>query len=173
MNKYLASAFFSAAIAPAVFAAERVQNRWVRAEADDATGNVAISLRDASEPFAQFRLPQGKFGKANGLITVETQNQRLSIGANRSQPFIELTLAPLAPCATLDLPDITLAATYAPSAMAALGTAGLTPVDGHPGSYMFLAVARPETRKGVVAAWLTSLRGSGIVFSGLSEDKSR
>ncbi len=49
----------------------------------------------------------------------------------------------------------------------ALGTAGLTKVDGHPGSYTFLALAEPGSRSGVVGAWLTSDRGDGVVFSGV------
>lgn len=54
----------------------------------------------------------------------------------------------------------------------ALGTAGLTAVDEHAGSYMFLALARPVERTGVVAAWTTSDRGSGIVFSAKSSDEN-
>jgi hypothetical protein len=46
-----------------------------------------------------------------------------------------------------------------------LGTAGLRAVDRHRGSYMFLAAANPKDRSGVVTGWLTSRRGSGIVFS--------
>ena len=46
-----------------------------------------------------------------------------------------------------------------------LGTAGLTDPDGHPGSYAFLAVASPKTREGVVAGWISSDRGSGILFT--------
>ena len=56
------------------------------------------------------------------------------------------------------------------SNLRALGTAGLTDVDAHSGSYMFLALAEPQTRKGVVAAWITSEVGSGIVQSGFSDD---
>ena len=48
----------------------------------------------------------------------------------------------------------------------ALGTAGLTRVDGHPGSYTFLALAEPKTRHGLVGAWLTCDKGDGVVFSG-------
>ncbi len=52
-----------------------------------------------------------------------------------------------------------------PAAVKALGTAGLTAPDGHPGSYAFLAVADPATRGGVVGAYLTHDRGTGVVFS--------
>jgi hypothetical protein len=53
----------------------------------------------------------------------------------------------------------------ASASLRALGTAGLTAPDGHPGSYTFLALAEPASRRGVVAGWLTHWRGSGVVFS--------
>jgi hypothetical protein len=46
-----------------------------------------------------------------------------------------------------------------------LGTAGLTFPDKNPGSYLFLTLADPGTRRGVVAGWLTEDRGSGVLFS--------
>lgn len=46
-----------------------------------------------------------------------------------------------------------------------LGTGGLLAPAKNPGSYVFLAVADPATRHGVVGAWLTQDRGSGVVFS--------
>jgi hypothetical protein len=46
-----------------------------------------------------------------------------------------------------------------------MGTAGLTEPDKNPGSYLFLTLADPVTRHGVVAGWLTEDRGSGVVFS--------
>ena len=49
-----------------------------------------------------------------------------------------------------------------------LGTGGLTAPDKNPGSYAWLAVADPQTRNGVVCAWLTHDRGSGVLFSTIS-----
>ena len=51
----------------------------------------------------------------------------------------------------------------------ALGTGGLTPVDGHSGSFAFLAVVEPKTRRGVVAGWLTNEKASGVIQSGFDE----
>ena len=45
----------------------------------------------------------------------------------------------------------------------ALGTGGLVSLDQNKGSYMWSAVANPDTRNGVVGGWITSDRGSGIV----------
>ena len=52
-----------------------------------------------------------------------------------------------------------------------LGTAGLKRVsrEDNPGSYSFLAVADPESRRGVVTGWLTQNRGSGVIFSDLQD----
>ncbi len=41
------------------------------------------------------------------------------------------------------------------SELRTLGTAGLTTPDKNPGSYLFLTLADPATRRGVVAGWLT------------------
>jgi hypothetical protein len=46
-----------------------------------------------------------------------------------------------------------------------LGTGGLTGLSQGPGSYMWLAVADPESRNGVVGGWLTAERGSGVVLA--------
>lgn len=51
------------------------------------------------------------------------------------------------------------------SELKVLGTGGLTTADKKPGSYMWLAVAEPKTRRGVVAGWITTDRGSGAVFA--------
>ncbi len=61
--------------------------------------------------------------------------------------------------------DLTVQLGVPPSQLKALGTAGLTDVDGHPGSYAFLAVASPKSRRGVVCGWLSHDRGSGVLFS--------
>lgn len=51
------------------------------------------------------------------------------------------------------------------------GTGGLLKPNENPGSYVFLACADPETRLGVVSGWITSDRGSGVVFSGIEGEK--
>jgi len=52
-----------------------------------------------------------------------------------------------------------------------MGTAGLIAPDQQPGSYLFLTLADPATRRGVVAGWLTEDRGSGVIFSGVKDGK--
>jgi len=49
------------------------------------------------------------------------------------------------------------------AALNSLGTGGLLRPDKNPGSYMWTAVADPKTRRGVVAGWISTDRGSGVV----------
>lgn len=55
----------------------------------------------------------------------------------------------------------------------AFGTGGLKDPDRNPGSYTFLAAVDPSSRKGVVAAWLTHERGSGLVFTNVVDELVR
>lgn len=59
------------------------------------------------------------------------------------------------------------------SQLKTLGTGGLLAVDKNPGSYVWLAVAEPESRNGVVVGWLTHERGSGVLFSERDKDAAR
>ena len=70
------------------------------------------------------------------------------------------------------LADGNLQLTDPGGAVRALGTAGLTEPDGHPGSYVFLALADPASRRGLAAGWLTFEKGDGILFSGKDEGRT-
>ena len=67
-------------------------------------------------------------------------------------------------------PPLELALGVPASALNALGTGGLLKPDKTPGSYMWTAVADPATRRGVVAGWITTDRGSGIVRMAVTND---
>jgi len=54
-----------------------------------------------------------------------------------------------------------------------LGTGGLLAPEKNPGSYAFLSVVDPQTRRGVVGGWLTHDRGSGVLFSPVSDQSVR
>ncbi len=83
--------------------------------------------------------------------------------ANRgTEPTVTRSVQPLT--ATLDLGQ--------PARnLQTLGTAGLKPPGRNPGSYVWLAVVEPKSRHGVVAAWLTHDRGSGVVFNKVENDQ--
>ncbi|MDR2274111.1 MAG: alpha-galactosidase [Sphingobacterium sp.] len=54
-----------------------------------------------------------------------------------------------------------------------LGTGGLLEPNKNPGSYVFLTTVDPVSRKGVVTAWLTNEKGSGVLFSSVEGDRVR
>ncbi|HZT21751.1 MAG TPA: hypothetical protein VFB55_02465, partial [Verrucomicrobiae bacterium] len=54
-----------------------------------------------------------------------------------------------------------------------LGSGGLLTPEKNPGSYVWLALVDPQTRRGIVAGWLTGARGSGVVFSPVKDDQVR
>ena len=83
------------------------------------------------------------------------------------RPFIYVGVTPKGDApATLKLPAITLKNQPAAQELCIQGSGGLTNLShGAVGSYMYVAVADPRTRRGVVVAWLTSEHASGIVFA--------
>ena len=53
------------------------------------------------------------------------------------------------------------------------GTGGLLDPDKNTGSYAWLALAEPQSRTGLVAGWLTHNRGSGVLFSPVTNGQLR
>lgn len=146
----------------------------------EAAGTLRILDKAATRAFA----PKAEVGIANGAVRMEADRMvidapsgdRLEVALTADSPLVLLrwhwkngnaetrTVGSLCTFrAQLDLP--------VPAAqLKALGTKGLTAVDGHPGSYSFLAIADPKTNAGVVAGWVTHLRGSGILFSSVKDN---
>lgn len=90
----------------------------------------------------------------------------------RSQPFVflQMTLrnASAEPSVYRNIAPFKLRATgESGRLLKALGTGGLSRPDkkSNPGSYAFLAIADPGSRSGLVSAWLTHERSSGVIFS--------
>ena len=82
--------------------------------------------------------------------------------------FISFALAPTpGESGTFRFPEIRLVEGDA-SSLKAVGSQGFTTPGDNVGSAMYLAVADPNNRRGVVAAWLTSEKGSGLVKSAVS-----
>jgi hypothetical protein len=132
-------------------------------------------------------------------IEIMFEDTRLQISVVPGVPFVffrpyvknpgnqELRIEKLEALEFTVLPDTPI------ETLRALGTAGLTPVDikaatqkrnklparipatgaDPSGSYMFLAVANPQTRGGVVSGWTSSDRGSGIVFNYAEKGRTR
>lgn len=101
----------------------------------------------------------------NGVFTISEQSPFVVVSKLFSKEMFKD-----GPAKKLDFPKIELMLPESVDQLKTLGTAGLRPVDGHKGSYMFLAVANPENRSGIVCGWLTSNKGSGIVHSEKSSE---
>jgi hypothetical protein len=146
----------------------------------DLPGNaVTIAKTGRQSPSLKIALPQGTITttRDDHISLTLPEGHRLLLTLSRDHPFllIETTLANPTNKQTntpvFRLPDATLDLGIPADQARALGTAGLKAPDGHPGSYVFLALADPATRAGLVAGWTTFERGDGILFSGRDGDK--
>lgn len=147
-----------------------LQNGSLRATVDTAARKVTLFSKTDGKQFADFQLPRGTIETTKDQLSVIATDHRLTLKADDDFPFLLLTLSPVTTgpkeIKTLHLPDLVINCPVPLQQMKTLGTAGLKGVTDHSGSYMFLALAEPISRKGVVAAWVTSKKASGIVFSG-------
>jgi len=169
-----------------------IENEFLQARFDRATGRFSLTAKPSQHVFlrdGRFSNPGGaakitnvadtRFGTAQA-IELETP------GGNRDA----LLLFPKLPFALFRSSmhnggtDVIVTNNFRPlSAMVdlgkpaadlkTLGTGGLLTAGKNPGSYVWLAVAEPITRRGVVSGWLTHDRGSGIVFSSEEGDRVR
>lgn len=135
-----------------------MENAFVKAVSDN--GVISLYKTGEKEPFAA--LPaQTESGETVELVSVDG-------------PFIGLRVSPqitgeAQTVKNLSIPAITINKSWADDFSQTLGTAGLRKINDNPGSYMYVAVAQPESGKGVVAAWLTTDKASGIVFTEVNE----
>lgn len=191
----LGKSFASAATLKRVHAQETaaavltVDNKSLSVSYDAALARFSVSIPGAS-PFLVNGALEGKsgeakvmtvndsvFGRGKSIRIVQADGSVASLEVYPQLPFllvrkqlantggevVELQNTPIAHF-TLDLGK--------PSeALRVMGTGGLTEPDKNPGSYLFLTLADPATRKGVVAGWLTCDRGSGVLFSSVKDGK--
>jgi hypothetical protein len=174
-----------------VAAAEKplvIQNAVLEAQYDASSGQFALIDRASGKPFVQ----KGELSAAGGTAAIAKLNdpvfgagQALTIvhadgGRDSVELFTNLPFALFRATLHNDAREVKVVRSLktwkasgdvgAPAAeLTSLGTAGLLSPDKNPGSYMWLAVAEPSSRRGVVAGWLTSHRGSGIVFSSVDQ----
>ncbi len=131
-----------------------------------------LSLAHAAESIKTGADVSPHFGQGTTLTISHTDGAATVIGlyeqlpliavrrsvANRSDTLRAIEVLPVL-SATLDFGKPV-------EQLVARGTAGLTKVETGFGSYVFGAVADPESGAGVVFGWATSNRGQGIVFPG-------
>lgn len=139
----LFSAFLLAVLLPS---APRVES--------DGAGVYRFFSSESDVPFASWSCPSGLVAR---------------VRTDEGSPFVFIDLAPQVEAAertveAMPAGDIRLRPFVCEPKVQ--GTGGLTAVDGHTGSFAYAAVAEPTSRRGVVVAWLTNLKASGIVKTG-------
>lgn len=156
------------------------ENKVVTIGFKEAVSNYAYTVRFADPPTAAHvrNVADEVFGNGQTLEVAGEAGTLTALTLYRDRPFVFMrtTLENAEPELTVHprLTPFTITAKMGAAArqVKALGTGGLSDADkkSNPGSYAFLAIADPKTRNGIVAAWLTNERGSGVVFSDIQND---
>jgi len=156
-----------------------LENSWLRVAVDPVSGAFSLAGKDggtvvvkdgqwanASGPAALADVSDPVFGKGRsifllgGTITVFPDLPfalfRATVKGDDTKPAVFNRI----PLISADV--------AAPGELKTMGTGGLQTPQTNSGSYAWLAIADPQTRSGIVGAWLTQDRGSGVVFSPVS-----
>ena len=180
MRLHFTAFFLTAALTGGLSAAiHEISNPALTVRFDDSAGTFAVANSATARPFIhQGRLEEGT---ANANVSGETITVTLKDGGEirfdlrSGQPFVFITKTVRNnTSATVDFAKVSPVSFRVdlgkPAAeLRTLGTGGLSAPDKNPGSYLFLACADPATRAGVVAGFATQKRGSGVVFSSVSD----
>jgi hypothetical protein len=151
-----------------------IQNKRLRAAIDTRTGTLTLAADGTvfatAEQFAGKddtvgRVADPSYSGCLEITRPDGRRDQILIVNDKPFVFFRSFLTSLAPAVTnrVPYPALSLDLGLPASSLNALGTGGLLKPDKNPGSYMWTAVADPATRRGVVAGWLTTDRGSGIV----------
>ncbi len=161
---------------------------FFKADVKDEIVLLTLSQQGSSQPFAQTKIPRDqvceviqRIATENGdkpLVSVSVEVQLKSgwiatfSDAHSGKGFVAIDYrAPKNGLLTNEEPlvwELTSLDQGTPESYKAFGTAGLKPVDGHKGSYAFLAIVDPSSRSGIVGGWITSEKAGGVVRSGKS-----
>lgn len=156
-----------------------IENKVLTVAIDAAAGCFSVAVKTTGKVFlANGRLEGGAVKtKVTGqkIAVTQADGSTVVLELRQDLPFVFISKQQMAPkgADSLDLSKAVLA-TFTldlgkPAAeLKTLGTGGLCAPDQNPGSYLFLTCADPATRRGVVAGWVTHDRGSGVVFSTVS-----
>ena len=126
------------------------------------------------------RLEAGLFGVGEGLdLFAADGKQRVRIELRENLPFVLLTTTLLN--GGSEPQNIRSLKTFSACAergkpvdhLKTIGTGGLQDVEKNTGSYAWLALVEPSSRSGLVAGWLTHDRGSGVLFSPVTNGRVR
>jgi hypothetical protein len=160
-----------------------IENESLLVSVDGANGTFTIQVKGSATPF----VAEGRFSQGHGQAqTAPVQDRTFGAGqaivvAHADGGSARIALFPKLPFALVRTTLANKGATVAEhnrvqtasldvrlgkpaEEIRTFGTGGLIAPGQKPGSYAYLAVVDPPTRRGVVGAWLTHERGSGVVF---------
>jgi hypothetical protein len=158
-----------------------IANRWFQVRYEEQTRRLLLAERASgkifasAEPFAPegttvrtVKVADKTFAEGEALEVTQSDGSRDQAILSSEWPFVFFRTSLKngdTPSVTnrVAYPSLTLDLGLPPAALNTLGTGGLLKPGKNPGSYMWTAVADPATRRGVVAGWITTDRGSGIV----------
>lgn len=142
----------------------------IGAEGEPLIGRIAFD-GDATATVTRTQAMVRGLGECSSLSLVRENGTRDEIMVSPALPF---ALFRRTVCNTSDQPDhirslplLSCEASWAADGrpLKTMGTGGLLSVEENPGSHLWLAVAEPVNRRGLVCGWLTSDRGGGVVLS--------
>lgn len=117
------------------------------------------------------------FGAGEQVETQTPDGRQVRFSQHPALPFtlIQATLKNIQAAAlttrSIDLVTLPIELGVPTEELKVLGTGGLTTAGEAPGSYMWMAIAHPATRRGVVIGWLSSQRGSGVLLPRLEQGR--
>ncbi|MEN6384931.1 MAG: TIM-barrel domain-containing protein [Phycisphaerales bacterium] len=140
--------------------------------------SIVLTRTGQNLPSLQFKIPNNaNVAIKNNTLTINTCNEyslKITLPHDQAFALVSSTLTNKTDkqinLPVYQLPEATLDLGVAADKIRAFGTAGLTKPNAHPGSYVFLALAEPQSRAGLVAGWTTFERGDGILFSGCDDN---
>ena len=190
MNRFIACFAFMAAavIASSAFAATHtIENKFLVVSYDDGAKTFSVKDKASGQVFLKdgkldgtdsVTNPHSKPESLGSVITVpRADGGNIMLSLQSDSPFVFLSGTIKNPGdKPMDVKKIvpatfTLDLGKPAGELRTMGTAGLTAPDKNPGSYLFLTLADPATRRGVVAGWLTNDRGCGVLFSSVKDGK--
>ncbi len=168
---------------PAHSATTDIENGLLKVQYNSSSGQVSLFSKNSGTPFfsssqlrnasaaALTKVKNATFGSGEAIEVTHPNGNRTALALFPDLPFVVVRAAVRNTTAgvliTNRLPILsgTVELGRPASQLATLGTGGLLAPDRNPGSYMWLATANPNTRRGVIFGWLANERGSGILFS--------
>jgi hypothetical protein len=153
------------------------QGKWTIAERKTGKAFATATLEGASGQATVGKASDKTFGQGQA-IDIADPNGGVRVMLVADLPFVliqrRVTNTGAEPQVLNKIPVVSLAVDLGKPAeeLTALGTGGLSTLGKNVGSYMWQVIADPQTRRGVVGGWISTDRGSGVVFAGADNHRA-